>query len=190
MPLPILVGRDAEVALLRNLLDAAASGCGSVLLVAGEAGIGKSRLLQEAGELARQRGLVVLRGRAVESGGTYRPVAQALLSSRRGSRLGASEELRPYRVALGRLLPDWFEAPADAGGGSSGAVDQALVLGEGLLRLLLSIGGAAGCLLILEDLHWADADTLALVEYLAGARSATRRCSSRRLPAMTGQAPA
>ena len=169
MPLPGLVGRDAELALLRQLLDSAVSGRGNVLLVTGEAGIGKSRLLQEADELAQGYGLLVLRGRAVESGGTYRPVAQALLSSLRGSRLVASEELRPYRAALGRLLPDWSEAPADAGGGGWGTVDPVLVLGEGVLRLLRSIGGAAGCLLVLEDLHWADADTLALVEYLAGA---------------------
>jgi DNA-binding CsgD family transcriptional regulator len=89
------------------------------------------------------------------------------VSSLRGSRLASSEELRPYRVALGRLLPDWFEIPADGGGGPG--ADPVLVLGEGLLRLLRSIGGATGCVLLLEDLHWADADTLALVEYLAGA---------------------
>lgn len=44
-----------------------------------------------------------------------------------------------------------------------------VVLGEGLLRLLVAVGGSAGCLLLLEDLHWADADTVALVGYLAGA---------------------
>jgi predicted ATPase len=66
------------------------------------------------------------------------------------------------------LLPDWSELAAEAVGGGVG-VDPVLVLGEGLLRLLRWIGGAAGCLVLLEDLHWADADTLALVEYLAGA---------------------
>ena len=48
-------------------------------------------------------------------------------------------------------------------------LDPTVVLGEGLLRLLRALGGSAGCLLVLEDLHWADADSVALVEYVAGA---------------------
>jgi DNA-binding CsgD family transcriptional regulator len=161
-----MVGRAAELTVVRRLVDAAASGGGAVLLVTGEAGIGKSRLLGAATDLATKRGLTVLTGRAVEGAGTYRPIAHALVGHLRGSPPAEQEELRPYRAALRRLVPgmaeDWVEP--ERGGG-----DPLLVLGEGLVRLLGAIGAGVGCLLVLEDLHWADADTLALVDYLAGA---------------------
>jgi DNA-binding CsgD family transcriptional regulator len=164
---PVLVGRREELATVAALLDGLRRGHGGVALVVGEAGIGKSRLLAEAAARARRLGLLVLRGRAVEGGGTYRAVAEALAGRLRDNRPGYDRlaeraDLRPYRAALGRLVPGWAR-PDDA---SQSTVDPTVVLGEGLLRLL---GDTAGCLLVLEDLHWADADTLALVEYLAGA---------------------
>ena len=146
------------------LLEDAGRGHGGVVLVLGEAGIGKSRLLAEAAARARRRRLVTLLGRAVEGGGTYRAVAEALAGAVRDDRLAEREDVRPYRVALGRLIPGWAR-PDDAPGST---VDPAVVLGEGLLRLLRLLNDI-GCLLVLEDLHWADGDTLALVEYLAGA---------------------
>lgn len=144
------------------LLDDLGRGHGGVVLVLGEAGIGKSRLLAEAATRARRRGLVTLRGRAVEGGGTYRAVAEALAGAVRDDRLGEREDVRPYRVALGRLVPGWAR-PDDAPGSTA---DPTVILGEGLLRLFRLLGDA-GCLVVLEDLHWADGDTLALVEYLA-----------------------
>ncbi len=159
---PVLVGRRRELATVTALLDGLRRGHGGVALVVGEAGIGKSRLLAEAVARARRLGLVALRGRAVEGGGAYRAVAEALAGRLRDGRLAERDDLRPYRAALSRLVPGWAR-PDDA---PQSSVDPAVVLGEGLLRLL---GGTPGCLLVLEDLHWADADTLALVEYLAGA---------------------
>ncbi len=172
---PVLVGRDAELAAARRLLDAARAGAGGLLLVTGEAGIGKSRLLAEVAGLARSSGCAVLTGRAVPGGGTYRAVAEALASHLRGARFDESAELRPFRAALSRIVPGWVaapNAPASGSGAEAGGdpgPDLAVVLGEGLLRLLAAAGGADGCLLLLEDLHWADADTVALVAYLAGA---------------------
>jgi tetratricopeptide (TPR) repeat protein len=160
----VLVGRHSEMAVIDALLDSTGRGHGGVVLVLGEAGIGKSRLLAEAAARARRRRLVTLIGRAVEGGGTYRAVAEALAGAVRDDRLAEREDARPYRVALGRLIPGWAR-PDDAPGS---AVDPAVVLGEGLLRLLRLLDDI-GCLLVLEDLHWADGDTLALVEYLAGA---------------------
>ncbi|GAA2205176.1 helix-turn-helix transcriptional regulator [Nonomuraea monospora] len=161
-----MVGRDGEAAVLLGLIGEARLGRGGVVLVTGEAGIGKSRLLGEGGDLARAAGLVVLGGRAVEGGGTFRAVAQALAG--RSSPGALPEGLRPYRGMLGRLVPEWAE-PGDA---PPPHVDPILVLGEGLLRLLREAGdGGGGCMLVLEDVHWADADTLALIEYLAAASS-------------------
>jgi hypothetical protein len=156
----VLVGRHGELETIDALLDEVGRGHGGVVLVLGEAGIGKSRLLAEAVTRGRRRRLVALLGRSVEGGGTFRALAGAVPDDR----LAEREEVRPYRVALGRLIPGWA-GPDDAPGTG---IDPAVVLGEGLLRLLRVLGGN-GCLLVLEDLHWADGDTLALVEYLAGA---------------------
>jgi AAA ATPase domain len=160
----VLVGRRSEMVAIDALLGSVGRGHGGVVLVVGEAGIGKSRLLAEAAARGRQRGLVTLFGRAVEGGGTYRAVAEALAGGVRDHEFAAREEVRPYRAALGRLVAGWAR-PDDV---PESVVDPAVVLGEGLLRLL-GLLGEVGCLLVLEDLHWADADTLALVEYLGGA---------------------
>jgi DNA-binding CsgD family transcriptional regulator len=157
-----LIGRAEAVALLRSALARAGEGSGGVLLVTGEAGVGKSRLLTEAVRLARGDGMRVLLGHAMASGGAYRPLIEALLR-------GGAEELDPetvplpYRVALGRLLPGWANG---TGSGPEPSVDPVLVLGEAVVRILDALVGGP-CLVGLEDLHWADAETLALLEYLA-----------------------
>jgi DNA-binding CsgD family transcriptional regulator len=135
-----------------------------VLLVTGEAGVGKSRLLAELIEVARGGRLRVLPGRAVEGGGAYRPVAEALLRGGAGD-VDPAAVPAPYRLALGQLLPGWA---AGAAGEPEPGVDPVLVLGEGVIRLLCGLAGEPGCVVVLEDLHWADADTFALLEYLAG----------------------
>ena len=150
---PVLVGREHELSVVRAAVGRAHHGTGGVLLVTGEAGVGKSRLLAEAGGYAQKLGMPVLVGRAVEGGGPYRPVAEALYARLREG--PDAEELRPFRPALARLLPGAL--PAEPVGG----VDPVVVLGEGVLRLLRA------AILVLEDLHWADRDTLALLEYLA-----------------------
>ena len=165
---PLVVGRAAELATARGLVDAVADGRGGALLVAGEAGIGKTRLLDEVAGRAREHGLPVLSGRAVQGGGTFRAVAGAVIGLLDDPGHARAPALRPYRAALARLLPSWAEA--DGGMDAQASADPVVVLAEGLLRLLrLALGTAPGCVLRLEDLHWADDDTLALVEHLAGA---------------------
>jgi len=167
---PVLVGRERETRQLRDAVAAAEAGRGGTVLLAGEAGIGKSRLVRETAGDARARGLAVLTGRAVAGGVPmpFRPFAEALVSAGRAGGLPASAELGPFRPALGRLVPEWRPPPGTA------ADESLVVLGEAVLRLLRVLGPDAGCLLVLEDLHWADRETLALLEYLADNVAAER----------------
>jgi hypothetical protein len=86
---PVLVGRAGEVRHLEAALAAAGAGRGGVVLITGEAGIGKSRLVREAARAAEALGLVVLTGRAVASDvpTPFRPFAEALASAGRAGRL-------------------------------------------------------------------------------------------------------
>lgn len=162
----MLIGREEESAVLCSALAAAAAGGGGVLLVLGEAGVGKSRLLAAAVEEARDLGMHVLCGRATEHSGAYRSVAEALLRGGAAvADLSHVPALQPYRATLARLLPGWNPSPT---GRNDLDVDPALVLGEGVAELLATLATPSGCVVVLEDLHWADVETLALVTYLAG----------------------
>ena len=132
-----------------------------MVLLAGEAGIGKSRLTREIAKDARGHGWAVLTGRAVAGGvpAPFRPFAEALAASLRPGGLPEGAGLAPFLPALGRLIPHLQP---------EGSADGSLVfLGEAVLRLLRVLSPDHGCLLVVEDLHWADPETLALVEYLA-----------------------
>ena len=158
---PLLVGRDAELVELTRALSGARAGRGGSAHLVGEAGIGKSRLAAMVAGRAFDAGMRVLRGRGSAIGPMvpFRPLAEALLSLSRGGESFKDGELGPYRSALGRLIPEW--------GGSAPAEPASLVvLAEAVLRLLAAAGRDRGCLVVLEDLHDADAETLAVVEYL------------------------
>ena len=164
---PVLVGRDEESRHLRAALAGARSGCGGTVLLTGEAGIGKSRLVRETAHAAREQGVAILAGRAVAGDvpTPFRPFAEAMASAWRGGRLPEGRELEPFRPALGRLIPQWRQEAAD---------DSLVFLGEAVLQLLRVLSPDGGCMLVLEDLHWADWETLALLEYLADNVAAER----------------
>jgi DNA-binding CsgD family transcriptional regulator/tetratricopeptide (TPR) repeat protein len=161
---PVVIGREAESGALRSALAAAGDGMGGVVFLAGEAGIGKSRLAAELAVDARARGLRVLTGRAVptSTASPYRPLTEALLQALRGLAFPADDGLAPWRPALRAILPAIAGAEGDGHGDHSPAVR-----GEAVLQLLRRLAGPAGLLLVLEDLHWADPDTLAVLEYLS-----------------------
>jgi DNA-binding CsgD family transcriptional regulator len=156
---PELVGRRGELEASVRMLNA---GCGGAAVVLGEAGIGKSRFVRELAGQARDRGLIVVSGRAVQSRqpAPYRPLAEAVVGACRRLGLPADPELIPYRPALGRLLPEWYRPGRAAG------PESAVTLGEGVLRLVKALGGEGGAVLVVEDLHWADPETLAVLEYV------------------------
>ena len=160
---PTLIGRGDVMGAIDGSVESARGGRGATIVVLGEAGVGKSRLASEAAAHADNARMRVLWGRCVEGGQTspYRPLAEALLGGLRGRAPPDVPELRPFKPILGRLIPDWRTE-----GGP--AIDQSVVLlGEAILRLLVVLAGDHGCLLIVEDLHWADPETLSLIEYLS-----------------------
>lgn len=159
---PLVIGRDREVAELTRAIDAARASRGGAVFLVGEPGIGKSRLAAEAAGIAFAAGVRVLRGRGSTIGPIvpFRPLTEALLGLFRSGHPPDDPALGPYRPILGRLIPDLQQPGAAIGG------DSLIVLGEAVLRLVAVAGRPHGCMLVLEDLQHADAETLAIVEYL------------------------
>lgn len=159
---PLVIGREAELQELERALTGAQEARGGAVFLIGEPGIGKSRLAAETAGRAYAAGMRVLRGRGSTIGPTvpFRPLAEALLSLFRTGDPPDVAELGPYRPVLGRLIPEWSQNEQEADSGSL------VILAEAVLRLTSVLGRKGGCLLILEDLHDADAETLAVLEYL------------------------
>jgi DNA-binding CsgD family transcriptional regulator len=158
---PVLFGREAQVAALREALEMARGGAGRLVLLLGEAGVGKSRLAREITQEAHSHD-TVLTGRALPGSGptALRAFADALQPAFRHRRPPDADALRPFVAALARLIPEWrTEALPEAA--------EPLIIAEGVLRLLRVLAGPTATVLVLEDLHWADPETLAVLEYLA-----------------------
>ena len=172
---PVLVGREAELAALTGALDSAIGGEPALVLLGGEAGVGKTRLVAEAAERARDAGARVLMGACVELGGEglpFTPLADALRSLMRDT---APEQLDEFvgaaRPELARLLPeldpDRTPGSAPLGGGTDRLME--LVLG-----VIERIAADAPLMLVIEDLHWADRSTLDLVALIVRALRGAR----------------
>ncbi|MFJ3921833.1 helix-turn-helix transcriptional regulator [Streptomyces sp. NPDC090022] len=159
----VIVGRDAEIRLLDQALESVRKGAGRAVFLVGEAGIGKSRLAGECALRAYDRDMPVLRGRATSTGLVvpFRPLAEALSSRFRAAGVPDDPELHPYRPALAGLVPEW-RADTVAPGYAISLVE----LAEALLRLLAVLGRERGCVILLEDLHDSDTETIAVVEYV------------------------
>jgi DNA-binding CsgD family transcriptional regulator len=155
-----LVGRDTEMARLRGLLEDAVAGRAVTALVGGDAGVGKSRLVAELMTVAGRNGFTVLCGQCAEIGDSvpYLPFADAFRTA--PSHIEQAVKARPV---LARLLPDGSE-PAD-GTDPSGMARQQMF--GAVLGALAEFAATSPVLLVLEDLHWADATTRHLVTFLA-----------------------
>jgi DNA-binding CsgD family transcriptional regulator/tetratricopeptide (TPR) repeat protein len=155
-----LVGRADELAGLRAATQAAAHGETRVVLLSGDAGIGKTRLVTTAIEQARRDGFIAALGGCLQLGEVsvaYAPLVEALRDLR--TQLGEDvlvELLGPGLTDIGALL----------GGGSAGAAQSSGPLFEHLLGVLARLSERRPVLLVFEDLHWADASTRDLVAFL------------------------
>lgn len=155
------VGRGAEIARLDEALGRARAGDPHAVLVAGEAGVGKTRLLTEATSLAADAGMTVLVGHCVDLGEVglpYFPFTEMLRAVEADGGLAGTLEGHP---AVQRLLrPGGQEQDA---GRETGV---RLRLLDDVAGLLADLAEKAPVLLVVEDLHWADQSTRDLLRFL------------------------
>jgi predicted ATPase len=146
----LLVGRERELGVLRQHLDAALVGHGSLVLMGGEAGIGKTALAEAVSREAAERRALVLTGRCFDL--TETPPYGLWV-----------ECFGHYRQVDGMPpLPDAF-----AERGTVGAVTSEAALLHAVHSFLTTLAAAQPLLLLLDDLHWADPASLDLLRFLA-----------------------
>jgi DNA-binding CsgD family transcriptional regulator/tetratricopeptide (TPR) repeat protein len=164
---PVLVGRDVEAAQLRAALERAAAGRPAIVVVAGEAGVGKTRLVAELLGQAGELGAVALTGGCLDVGDgvlAYAPMVEALRPL--VGMLGQGELERVLggaRGELARLVPE-LGSP-DAGRPAEAPLAPTRLF-ELLLGVLHRLAERGPVLLVVEDLHWADQSTRDLVGFL------------------------
>jgi DNA-binding CsgD family transcriptional regulator len=156
---PFLIGRDDFVALAGRRLGEAAAGAGQLLFVAGEAGIGKTRLLGSIARHAQASGFAVVRAAAFP--GDVQSFAGLLLD------LAGDLTRAPAAVLseLGRSLSSRVRTISAATGD---AHHRRRLLVQDVVDLLVSAEPGGPVLMILEDLHWADSLSIDVLGHLAG----------------------
>jgi DNA-binding CsgD family transcriptional regulator len=166
-----LAGRVGELQAVSELLSGESPR--AAMLIIGEAGVGKSRLVAAAADAVRRMDVVVLTGGCLRlsEGLPFLPVLDVLRA------LGQVDEGRLLNAALagcppfvraevGRLLPDLAEPTSEsvAGGSDDGWRKQRLF--EALRRLFEAVAGRRALAVVVEDVHWADTSTVELLDYL------------------------
>ncbi|WFF00689.1 helix-turn-helix transcriptional regulator [Micromonospora sp. WMMD964] len=167
----VLVGRHRELAALRDALGRARAGEPTTVLVGGEAGVGKTRLLEEFGSGAGDGGVRVLVGQCLELGEAGLPFAPFAAALRSVLRADGPEVFAGYEAEFAPLLPELGRASAALTG------PRAVPLGDAprgylfdlVAELFQRLADACPLVLIIEDLHWADRSTRDLIGFLVRA---------------------
>jgi DNA-binding CsgD family transcriptional regulator len=164
---PFVVGRDAELAALRAAVNDARRGRATCALLVGEGGIGKTRLVGETAAIAEQIGIAVLSGRApIATPAAFSVVSDALRSWLRTNPV--AEPMGPFDRGLELVLPEW---PVLAAAAELEPGQRRLLAFEGVVQLLRAvIATTAGAVLIADDLHAADPESLETIRYVVNAR--------------------
>jgi len=172
------VGRERELASLRDAVEGSMGGRGAMLMIVGEPGIGKTRLAEEAGVYARLRGAQVLIGRCYESEASlpYIPFVQAIrayVSERSPEAL--REELGDGAADVAKLVSEIRQRIPDLPEAPQGEPEQERFrLFESVTSFLVAASIATPLVLLLDDLHWADKPSLLLLQHLARKVPASR----------------
>jgi tetratricopeptide (TPR) repeat protein/DNA-binding XRE family transcriptional regulator len=166
VPSGVLIGREVEMGRLLTVIDDVTKGIGRVVMLAGEPGIGKTRLAQEMTLHLRARGVLVATGQCYEPEQTvpYYPFLEALTAASRAAPPSLQAEIPQRWPHLERLLPD------RAGGDQDSEIrghDVQQVLFWAVSGFLQALAAVTPVALLLDDLHWADESTLKLFQHLA-----------------------
>lgn len=166
---PHFVGRAGELAHLDDALAKAAGGTPATVLLAGEAGVGKSRLIREFAGRAKASGSRTLSGSCIDLGAGDLPYAPLIEAFRRLVRESGRQTVRdlvgPAYDELAALVPFLGEPAGADSMAPTDSASQARVFGA-VLRLLDHLGADRPVLMVVEDLHWADRSTLDLLTFL------------------------
>ena len=154
------VGRTDSLSLLKKRLEAAAAGRGKVVLIAGEAGVGKTRLAEEICKMAKAQGATVSKGecRDKDTPIPYLPFLKALKS------IGES---LPTALAGDRLSREMLSGFAERGVAPSQHIETRIVQFQSITERLLRAAQKSEIIILLDDLQWSDRDSLALLLELA-----------------------
>lgn len=162
---PVFVGRADELHTLNDALSRAAAGEPQALLIGGEAGVGKTRLVEEFAAAAHRGGAVVALGGCVEIGADglpFAPFSTALRALRRSLPDELAAAAAGQEEELARLLPELRKTAP----GRRHEEEGMARLFELTARLLEHVAAERTVVVALEDLHWADASTRHLLSYL------------------------
>jgi DNA-binding winged helix-turn-helix (wHTH) protein/tetratricopeptide (TPR) repeat protein len=157
------VGRQSLLSSAVHWIEEARTGRGRAVFLAGTPGIGKTRLALEIGQIATDAGLEVHVGRCLEEEGApaYWPWVQIVRSMLRGRGPAQTGASGAHAEAALRLVTEQA-----AGAGNGGAADERFRLFDGLTQFLLAAARATPQLIVLDDLHRADASSTALLGHL------------------------
>jgi class 3 adenylate cyclase len=165
------VGRSKEMARLRAKLDEARAGHGGLVMLVGEPGIGKSRTIEEFAEQAREGGALVLTGRCFEGewAPPYAPFAEAIAGYAKDADPGALRADLGYGAPpVARLVPSLHERIPDIGEPVPLNPDEERFrLLDAVSQFIIATSARAAVVLVLDDLHWADAGTIAMLRHVA-----------------------
>ena len=161
-----LLERDAALATINQRLNDAAAGGGSLLLLEGPAGIGKTRLMQAAGRCGRELGLMTLTasGSELERDFAYGVVRQLFEAP-----LAAMSPLKRTGLLAGAAgrAASLFGIAATSDDGADALLDPSFAILHGLYWLCANLGRSSPALLCIDDAHWADHASLRFLNYLA-----------------------
>jgi class 3 adenylate cyclase/tetratricopeptide (TPR) repeat protein len=172
---PVMVSREEPLAALEDALLESRRGRGRLVVLAGEAGIGKTRLATELARQARRLGSAVLTGACSEAelALPYLPFVEAIGNYLADAELAAlRERLGPASAELSQLFPQFADRPVAGGAGDPGQAQ--LRLFEAILSLLAVPATDRALLLVIEDVHWADDSSRQLLDHLARRVTAMR----------------
>jgi DNA-binding CsgD family transcriptional regulator/tetratricopeptide (TPR) repeat protein len=169
-----LFGREGELAVLMRGLSDSEHGCGRVIWIGGEPGIGKTRLVEELAGAAAARGATVAWARCVdaETAPPYWPWAEAIRALLRTVDVQALSLPHSCLERLSALAPDVMARPAPPAGLTTASDRYQLF--DAVRTLLQRASSSAAMVLVLDDLHLTDPNSLLLLEFAARELSASR----------------